>query len=36
MNHPMKRAPRWPSCCIAPMETLVVDEEQPLQVRVVA
>lgn len=33
---PVKRAPRWPSCFIAPMETIVVDEEQSLPTRICA
>ena len=33
---PVKRAPRWLGCFIAPMETLVVDTRAPFEVRVCA
>ena len=33
---PVRRAPRWLGCFVAPMETLVVDGAMPLEVRVCA
>ena len=33
---PVRRAPRWLGCFVAPMETLVIDAATPLEVRVCA
>ncbi|CAK9098833.1 unnamed protein product [Durusdinium trenchii] len=33
---PVKRAPRWLGCFVAPMETLVVDTKVPLEIRICA
>ena len=33
---PVRRAPRWLGCFVAPMETLVVDKDVPFEIRVCA